>query len=85
MEETPKVNAPYSVAALVLGIVSVSVRFAYAELAVGIVGLVLASKGMKTYNEDPDRYKGEGNLKAGLVCSIVGTAMGGIAVLNAIF
>ena len=77
----PQENAPYAVASLVLGILSLVIGCLGVGLVLGIVGLVLGSKGTKAYNAQPGRYKGEGMLKAGKIMSIIGIVLGGIAVL----
>lgn len=76
-----KYTLPNSTAALVLGILSVVTCCCYGVigLPLGIVALVLGNKAMKTYNEQPENYKGEGNAKAGKVLGIIGI------VLNLIF
>lgn len=77
----PKPNAPYGVAALVLGICSIVSSCFMVGLVLGIIGLVLSSKGYKEYYLDPARYKNEGMLKAGKILSIIGIVLGGMYVL----
>lgn len=74
-----KPNAPNAVASLVLGILSLAIGCLGVGLILGIIGLVLASKGTKEYNANPERYKGEGMLKAGKIMSIIGIVLSGIA------
>ncbi len=77
----PQENAPYAVASLVLGILSLVIGCIGVGLVLGIIGLVLGSKGTKAYNEQPSRYKGEGMLKAGKIMSIIGIVFGAIAII----
>lgn len=81
MMETQKQNAPYAVAALVLGICSLLFGCFFVGLVCGIVGLVLANKGLATYNANPAAYSGFGMLKAGKVTSILGIIFGAIYVV----
>ena len=78
MMETQKQNAPYAVAALVLGICSLLFGCFFVGLVCGIVGLVLANKGLAAYNANPAAYSGFGMLKAGKVTSILGIIFGAI-------
>ena len=79
--ETQQQNAPYAVAALVLGICSLLFGCFFVGLVCGIVGLVLANKGLATYNANPAAYSGFGMLKAGKVTSILGIIFGAIYVV----
>ena len=81
MMETQKQNAPYAVAALVLGICSLLFGCFFVGLVCGIIGLVLANKGLATYNANPAAYSGFGMLKAGKVTSILGIIFGAIYVV----
>ena len=81
MTEIQKQNAPYAVAALVLGICSLLFGCFFVGLVCGIVGLVLANKGFATYQTNPDLYSGYGMLKAGKITSILGIIFGAIYVL----
>lgn len=74
-------NAPYAVAALVLGISSLLLGCLFVGLVTGIVGLVLANKGIVAYNANPGQYTGFGMLKAGRVCSIIGIIFGALSLL----
>jgi hypothetical protein len=71
-------NAPYAVAAMVLGICSLLFGCFFVGLVLGIVGLVLANKGLNVCNRNPDTYTGEGMLKTGKVTSILGIIFGSI-------
>ena len=79
--ENQKQNAPYAVAALVLGICSLLFGCFFVGLVCGIVGLVLSNKGLATYNANPAAYSGFGMLKAGKVTSILGIIFGAIYVV----
>ena len=81
MMETQKQNAPYAVAALVLGICSLLFGCFFVGLVCGIIGLVLANKGLAAYNANPAAYSGFGMLKAGKVTSILGIIFGAIYVV----
>ncbi len=81
MTEIQKQNAPYAVAALVLGICSLLFGCFFVGLVCGIVGLVLANKGLDTYQSNPAIYSGYGMLKAGKVTSILGIIFGAIYVV----
>ncbi len=76
MEQQPvKQNNPMAIASLVLGIVSVALcwlgYWAILALACGVVGIILAVKGRKSNVQ-------KGLATAGLVLSIIGTALSGI-------
>lgn len=72
---------PNATAVLVLGICSIVFSCAFIGLILGIIGLVLASKGRKMYKEAPSLYDGYGQLNAGYIMSIIGTCLGGLYVL----
>lgn len=78
MEKQPLPNAT---AVLVLGICSIVFGCFFIGLILGIIGIVLSSKGRKLYKETPDLYSGYGSLNAGFVMSIIGTVLGGLYVL----
>ena len=73
-DQIQKQNAPYAVAALVLGCMFVG-------LVCGIVGLVLAKKGTDAYNEAPDQFTGDGMLKAGKITSIIGIILSALYIV----
>lgn len=76
--EIQKQNAPYAVAALVLGICSLLFGCIFVGFVCGIVGLVLANKGLAVYNQSPTQYSGYGMLRAGKVTSVLGIIFGAI-------
>ena len=76
--ENQKQNAPYAVAALVLGICSLLFGCFFVGFVCGIIGAVLANKGLAAYNQNPALYTGYGMLKAGKVTSILGIVFGAI-------
>lgn len=80
MENQAK-NAPYAVAALVLGICSLVLGCFFVGFVCGIVGLVLANKGLAVCNQTPGYYSGSGMLRAGKVMSIIGIVFGAIYIL----
>jgi len=65
------------VAALVLGICSILFGCFFVGFICGIIGLVLANKGLAAYQSNP----GEGMLRAGKVTSIIGIVFGSIYVI----
>lgn len=82
MSEIQKQNAPYAVASLVLGICSLVLGcLFFVGWVCGIVGLVLAKKGLTTYNANPEQYGGYGMLNAGKIMSIIGIVFGAIYTL----
>ena len=64
---------PYSVTAMVFGIVSIMVLCYFGWVA-AIVALVLYNKGMKIYNENPPDYKpgSLGMMRAAKITGIIG-------------
>ncbi len=76
-----KQTLPNATAVLVLGICSIVFSCFFVGLVLGIIGLVLSTKGRKLYKENPDLYEGYGQLNAGWIMSIIGTIMGGLYVL----
>ena len=77
-------NAPYAVAALTLGIVSLLTGCLFIGLILGIVGLVLANKGTAMYMQAPSLYKGYGMLHTGKILSILGIVFGAIGLVTSI-
>ena len=79
---------PNASAVLVLGIVSIVGCFCYGVvgLACGIIGIVLANKDMQRYRAAPELYtpSSYSNLKAGRICSIIGTSLSALYVIIAI-
>ena len=73
-----KQQLPNATAVLVLGICSIVFSCFGIGLVLGIIGLVLASKGRKMYRENPTQYDGYGALNGGFITSIIGTCLGGI-------
>ena len=70
------VQLPNSTGVLVLGILSVVLCFCYGlvGMILGIIALILASKGSALYNANPNAYSlaSYNNLKAGKICGIIG-------------
>lgn len=64
---------PYSITAMVFGIVSIAVMCYFGWVA-AIVALVLYKKGMKIYNENPPDYKQSsvGMMRTAKICGIIG-------------
>jgi len=72
---------PNATAVLVLGICSIVFGCFFVGLILGIIGIVLSGKGRKMYKETPDQYEGYGQLNAGFIMSIIGTALSAIYVI----
>lgn len=72
-----KKDAPYSVLALVMGILSLTCG----GFICGIIGLVFANKGLAEYNQNPELYKGSGMLTAGRIMSIIGIVLSACVIL----
>ena len=76
-----KQTLPNSTAVLVLGICSIVFSCFFVGLVLGIIGLVLSTKGRKLYRENPELFEGYGQLNAGWIMSIIGTILGGLYVM----
>jgi hypothetical protein len=76
--ETPKPTLPNAVPVLVLGICSIVFGCFMVGVILGIIGIVLSSKGRKLYKDNPSAYEGYGMLNAGFIMSIIGTVLGGL-------
>jgi hypothetical protein len=72
---TDKQTLPNSTTVLVLGICSIVFGCFFVGLVLGILGIVLSSKGRKMYKDNPELYEGYGALNAGFILSIIGTAL----------
>jgi hypothetical protein len=74
--QTPVPNA---VGALVLGIISIPTCICYGVpgLVCGVIAIVLGSRAVTAYQQDPQRYTqgSYNNALAGRVCGIIGTAL----------
>ena len=73
-------TAPYAVAAMVLGIVSLMASALGLTLVLGILGLVYSNRGLAECRRNPGMYSGESMLIAGKVTSIVGIVLSCIAI-----
>ncbi len=78
-------DVPNATAILVLGIVSIVGCFCYGiiGLGCGIAALIMASKAMQEYNQNPSMFKvsSYNNAKAGRICAIIGTIISGLTSL----
>lgn len=85
----PQAGLPNATASLVLGILSIVGSFCYGivGLVLGIIGLILANKDRKLYQDMPDLYSPSslGQSNAGRVCSIIGVIISGLIVLFFLF
>ncbi|MEE1098148.1 MAG: hypothetical protein U0K83_07450 [Bacteroidales bacterium] len=74
-------DAPYSIYALILGIVSCFTSVFFIGLIFGIIGLVYANKGLNLYNEYPQRYMSKSKLEIGKITSVIGIIIAGVMLL----
>ncbi len=76
---------PNADAVLIMGIISIVGCWCYGivGLVLGIVSLILASKSIQLYRENPDRYTeaSYSNIKAGRICAIIGIVLAGLYIL----
>lgn len=77
----PRPVLPNATAVLIMGICSIVFACFFVGLILGIVGIVLAGKGRKLYKENPSGWEGYGQLNAGWIMSIIGTALAGLYVI----
>ena len=78
---------PNATTVLILGIVSIVNCCCYGiiGLIAGGVGLMMANKDMKLYNENPEMYSNYNNLKIGRVLCIIGIILSAIWLAYMIF
>ena len=72
---------PNSTAVLVLGICSIVFGCFFIGVILGILGITMSSKGRKMYKESPELYEGFGQLNAGFIMSIIGTALSALYII----
>lgn len=88
-QNQPQVNLPNATAVLVLGIIGILGCCCYGVIGiiVSIIALVLASKDMKLYRQNPLMFtqKSYSNLNAGRICAIIGLVLSLISMVMAIF
>lgn len=76
---------PNSTGVLVLGILSIVLCFCYGLVGIilGIIALILASKGTALYNANPNAYSlsSYNNLKAGKICGIIGLILSSLYII----
>ena len=77
----PKRMAPYAIAAMVLGIVSLMASALGLTLVLGILGLIYSNRGLAECRRNPGMYSGESMLIAGKVTSIIGIVLSCIAIV----
>ena len=81
----PLQSLPNSTAVLVLGILSIVSCwcFGLVGLIMGIIALVMAGKAKKEYTDNFGKYSESSfkNMNAGKICAIVGTCLGGLALV----
>jgi hypothetical protein len=76
-----KQTLPNATAVLVLGILSIVTSCFFVGLVLGIIGLVMASKGRSMYRSSPESYEGYSQLNAGWIMSIIGVCIGSLYTL----
>jgi hypothetical protein len=76
-----KLPLPNATAVLVMGICSIVFSCFFVGVVLGIIGIVLSGKGRKMYKDNPSLYEGYGQLNAGFIMSIIGTALGALYVI----
>jgi len=77
-EPVVKYELPNATAVLILGILSIILFCCFfIGLVLGIIGLYLASKDMKLYQQNPMNYTENSfkNLKIGRICAIIGLVL----------
>jgi hypothetical protein len=79
---------PNSTGVLVLGILSIvfCLCYGFIGLILGIIAVVLGSKGMTLYNANPTAYTqaSYNNLKAGRICGIIGLILSILMIIGVI-
>ena len=83
-----KQKLPHAQSSLIFGIFSIVTAcccFGLPGVILGFIGLNNSKKAMAIYNEDPSLYTGEGNANTGKITSIIGIAIGILAVLQFIY
>lgn len=82
-----KQNLPNATAVLILGIASIVTCCCYGiiGLILGIIGLILASKDLKLYKENPSEYTNYNNLNIGRILCIVGIVLNALYLAYMIF
>jgi uncharacterized protein YneF (UPF0154 family) len=73
-----KQKLPNATAVIILGILSMITCCCYGILSIilGSIGLYLAGKDTKEYNENPELYSNFGNIKTGKILCIIGIVLG---------
>ena len=72
---------PNATAVLVLGICAILFSCFFIGLVLGIIGMVMASKGRQMYKANPTAYEGYGMLNAGYIMSLIGAIIGGLYIV----
>lgn len=78
---------PNATTVLILGIVSIVTCCCYGiiGLITGGIGLMMASKDLKLYNENPELYSNYNNLKIGRILCIIGIILSALYLVYVIF
>ena len=80
-EQIQQQTAPNAVAALVLGICSLLFGCFFVGFICGIIGVILANKGLTVYRANPTQYTGSGMLSAGKIMSVICIIFGAIYIV----
>lgn len=80
----PLPQLPNATATLVLGILSIVFGCCYGVigLPMAIIALAISGKSWKMMKEEPGVYDGEGNLKAGRTCAIIGLCISSVFIIG---
>jgi len=93
MEETSFNNfetqqkLPNATAVIILGIISIVSCCCYGILSVllGGIGIYLANKDTKEYNQNPNMYSNFGNIKTGKILCIIGIVLGALYLIMCVW
>jgi len=79
-------SLPNATAVLILGILSILTCCCYGiGVILAIIALILASKDMKIYKENPEIYTNYANLNIGRILSIIGLVLSALSLLFTIY
>lgn len=74
---------PNATAVLILGIASILTCCCYGFISIilGVIGLILANKDIKTFKLNPELYSNYNNIKIGKILCIIGIIIGALYLL----
>lgn len=77
---------PNATASMVLGILSIICCCSgFIGIILGIIGLVLANKDLKTYASNPQQYMGVQNVNTARILNIIGIVIGALSLIYSIW